>query len=65
MGVRAEDNRLSHALVITIARLNNDPTYTSYRKDHKILPVVRQLLETTGMDLKNGGGIPVLTRFQK
>ena len=30
-----------------------------------IRPVVRQLLETTGIDLKNGGGIPELTRFQE
>jgi len=26
--------------------------------------VVRQLLETIGIDLKNGAGIPELTRFQ-
>ena len=44
--VRAEENCLAHALVIAIARLNNDPNYTSYRKGNKIRPLVRQLLET-------------------
>ena len=62
--VRAEENCLAHALVIAIAWLNNDTIYTSYRKGDKIRPMVRQLLETTGIDLKNGGGIPELTRFQ-
>ena len=55
--VRAEENCLAHALIIAIARLNNDPNYKSLRKG-KIRPVVRQLLETTGIDLKNGEGIP-------
>ena len=63
--VRAEENCLAHALIITIARLNNDPNYTSYRRGRKIRPVFRKLLETTGIDLKNGGGIPELSRFQK
>ena len=56
--VGAEENCLAHALVIAIARLNNDPNYTSYRKGRKIRPLVRQLIETTRIDLKNGGGIP-------
>ena len=54
--VRAEENGLVHAHVIKIARLNNDPNYNDYMKGCKIRPVVRQLLETTCMDLKNGGG---------
>ena len=62
--VGAEDNCLAQTLIIAIARLNNDPN-TSYRKDNKIRPVVRHLLETTGIDLKNGAGIPELTRFQE
>jgi len=62
--VRAEENRLAHALIIAIARLHNDPNYTSYRKGFKIRPVVDQLLETTGIDLKSGGGILELTRLQ-
>jgi len=63
--VRAEENCLAHALVIAIARLNNDPNYTAYMKGRKIRRVVRQLIETTAIDLKNGGGIPELTRFQE
>ena len=63
--VRAEENCLAHALVIAIARLNKDPNYTAYMKGRKIRRVVRQLLETTAIDLKNGGGIPEQTRFQE
>ena len=29
-----------------------------------ILPVVQSLLETTGIDLQNGGGVPEIRRFQ-
>ena len=63
--MEAEENCLSHALVIAIARLNNDPNYTSYRKGRKKRPVVRQLREITGVDFKNGGGIHELTRIQE
>ena len=63
--VRDEENCLAHALVIAIAGLQNDPKYTSYRKGDKVRPMVKQLLETTGIDLKNGGGIPELTSFQE
>jgi len=38
--VRAEENSLAHEIVIAIARLNNDPNYTSYMKGRKIRPVV-------------------------
>jgi hypothetical protein len=30
----------------------------------KIIPVVQHLLETTGINLTNGGGIPELMRYQ-
>ena len=63
--VRAEENCLAHALIIAIARLHNDPNYTSYSKGFKIRPVVDKLLETTGIDLNSGGWIPELTRFQE
>ena len=63
--VGAEENCLAHAHIIAIARLNIDPNYTSYRKVNKIRPVVRQFLETTGMDLINGAGIPELNIFQE
>ena len=62
--VGTKENCLAHALVIAIARLNNYPNYTLYRKGNKIRHVVRQLLETS-IDLKNGAGIPELTRSQE
>jgi hypothetical protein len=63
--VKAEQNCLAHALVIAIAKLNDDPNYKSYRKGFKIHSVVDRLLDTTGTDLSNGGGLPELTSFQE
>jgi hypothetical protein len=60
-----EENCLARALLIAVARLTNDPNYTAYRKGRKILPKVRELLEVTGVDLINGGGMPELTAFQR
>ena len=60
-----KENCLAHALIISIARLTNDPNYVAYRKRYKIRPVVDNLLATTGIDLTNGGGIPELMRFLK
>jgi hypothetical protein len=56
--VKAEENCLAHALIIAVARLTNDPDYEEYRKGLKIHPVVGRLLEVTGIDLTNGGGVP-------
>jgi len=61
--VKSKTNCLAHALLIAIARLKNDPVYKSYRKGWKIRSAVH-LLETTGIDLQNGGGIPEIRRFQ-
>jgi len=49
--VKAEENCLAHALKIAIAKVDNETNYKAYRKGRKILPVVRDLLETTGIDL--------------
>jgi len=38
--------------------------HKSYRKGWKILSAVQHLLETTGIDLQKGGGIPEIQRFQ-
>ena len=62
---KAEENCLAHALIIAIAKFEKDPNYISYRRGRRILPVVNHLLQTTGIDLTNGGGIRVLTRFQE
>jgi hypothetical protein len=63
--VKAEENCLAHALIISIARLTNDPNYKAYRMWYKIRPVVDNLLATTGIDLTNGGGVPELIKFQE
>ena len=54
--VKAEENCMAHALVIAIARVNNDPNYNSYRRGYKIRSVVQNLLETTGINLDRGVG---------
>jgi hypothetical protein len=61
--VNAEENCLAHALVIAIAKVEIVPNYKAYRQGRKIHPEVQRLLETTGIFLSNGGGIPELERF--
>jgi len=63
--VKAEQYCLAHALTIAIARREKDANYDSYRRGFKIGPVVNHLLQTTGVDLTNGGGIRELTQFQE
>jgi len=53
--VMAKENCLAHALVIAIARVDNDTNYKAYRQGRKIRPVVQALLKETGIDLTNGG----------
>jgi len=63
--VKAESNCLAHALVIAKAKVDgDDKNYQSYRRGRRIRPVVDHLLETTGLDLSRGGGVPELLRFQ-
>jgi hypothetical protein len=63
--VNAAENCLAHALVIAIAKVENDPNYKAYRQGRKIRPEVQRLLEMTGIDLSSSGGIPELERFQE
>ena len=56
---------MSHALVIAKAKVNGDPNYESYLHGYKTRPIVNRLLETTGIDLSSGGGVPELLRFQE
>ena len=63
--MRAEENNLAHAVIIAIARLNKDRNYISYRKGNKTRPQVKDLLNASSIDLKNGAGIPELIRFQE
>jgi hypothetical protein len=62
--VKTETNCLAHALIIDIAKITNDPNYRTYIQGYKIQLVVHKLLEKTGINLGNGGGIPELERFQ-
>jgi len=55
---------LAHALIISIAKLTNDPNYNSYRLRFTIRPFVHHLLATC-IDLSNGGGISELMKFQE
>jgi hypothetical protein len=61
--VRAEEYCLAHAIVIAIAKLTNDTNYKAYIQGRKIFPAVQNLLETTGINLDNGGAIRELIRF--
>jgi hypothetical protein len=63
--VDAETNCLAHALIIAIARVDNDPHYNSYRRGYKILAEVDRLLEATGVDLSQGGGVPELESLEQ
>jgi len=57
VNVRTETNCLAHALVMAIAKITDDPNYKSYSNGWKIVPVVQQIIETTGINLDRGGGI--------
>jgi len=63
--VKTEENCLAHALVIAIAKVENDPNYKAYIQGRKIRNVVQTLLDETCIDLTSGGRIPELTRFQE
>jgi len=56
--VKTEDNCLAYALIIAIAKVDEDPNYEAYRQGRKIRHVIQTLLETTGFDLSNGAGFP-------
>ena len=60
MEVKASENCLIHAIIIAIAKLENDPDYKAYVQGRKIRPLVQKLLAMTGLDLSEGGGIPEL-----
>ncbi len=62
--VKTETNYLAHALIITIAKLPNDPDYKAYIQGRKMYPKVDQLLATTGITLDNGEGNPEREWFQ-
>jgi len=63
--VKAEENCLAHALIIGIAKVNNDDNYKSYRQGRKVGYVVQTSLQKTGSDLTKSAGIPEPYRFQE
>jgi len=63
--VKAKKNGLPHALIIAVARVENDENYKDYRQGRKIHPVVEALLQETGIDLTRGGRITELNRSQE
>jgi len=62
--VKTNTNCLAHTIIIAISRLTKDPNYHSYRQGYKIRPVVQHLLQTTGIDLQNGGGVYEIQKFE-
>jgi len=54
--VKATENCLAHAIIISIAKAENDPNYKTYQQGRKILPVVQTLLVKTGIHLSGGRG---------
>jgi len=55
---------LNHAVIIAMARVKGDPKYASYRLVYGLNKHV-ELLNASGVDLSNGGGIEVLQQFQE
>ena len=63
--VTAEEKCLACTLVITVAKLTNDPNYHSYFKGRKnTFLKVSELLQAAGVDLSRGGGFPELQAFK-
>ena len=63
--LKASENCLARAIIIGIAKLENDPDYKPYQQGRKIRLVVQTLLSKTGLDLPGRGGIPQLIKFQE
>jgi len=63
--VKSSENCLAHAIIIAIAKLENDPNYKAYRQGRKMRPVVQKLLAETGLDPTESGGFPQLIKFQE
>jgi len=52
-----------YALVIAIAKVDNDANYKPYRECRKIRSVVQTIVQGTGIELTNGAGIPDFNRL--
>jgi hypothetical protein len=56
---------LGSSLVISMAQVNGDPKYKSYRDSNCLQKPVEELLKASGVDLCNGGGLEELEQFQE
>jgi len=56
---------LAHALIIVMAKVNNDSKYVSYRDGKGLKRPVEKLLNASYVDLSNGGGFEELQQFQQ
>jgi hypothetical protein len=56
---------LTHALIISMAGVNADPKYTSYKDGKCMKEPVEELLRASIVDLSNGEGLEELEQFQK
>ena len=52
---------LAHALIIAMARVNGDPKYKSNRDGYSLDKPVEDLMNASGVDLRNGGGLDDLS----
>jgi len=63
--VKAVENFLAHAIIIAIAKVENESDYKAYRQGRKIRPVAQKLLPETDLDVSEGGGISELVKLQE
>ena len=62
--MKASENILTHAIILAIAKVENDSDYKTYLQGRKIRPVVQTLLDKTDISLSGGGGIPEILKYQ-
>ena len=53
--VKLSENCLALAIIIAMAKVENDPDYKTYRQGRKIRPVLQKLLAETGISLPEDG----------
>ena len=56
---------LAHALIIGMARMNGHPKYKSYRNGRGMKQSVEDFLNSSGIKLRNAGGVEELRQFQE
>ena len=55
---------LFHALIIAMATRNGDPKYALYRKGRSLKQPAENLLNDSGVNLRNAGGFQELRQFE-